>query len=146
MVNYCPNCGWRVLDPETTVCGGCGESLPGRERAGLLARLIGWLSAARSTRRESFGRRKQIRMSCDTKFSWIDPITGRQQTATRLDELPPEIRERFEELRRKAIQDGPPSSGSRYTVRDSSGREQTYHSLEEMPPEIRRLFERAQES
>jgi hypothetical protein len=78
-----------------------------------------------------------------------------------LDEVPPEIRAKFEKLQSAALdeldaamsgaestQEGSTTKSrfvfktniSVYKIKDAAGNERTYHSLEEMPPEIRAVF------
>jgi len=59
-----------------------------------------------------------------------------------MDELPPDVRARVEELRDA----GGIGTSQTITFRDSSGNEQTYHSPDEMPPEIREIYEKARQN
>lgn len=138
MVNYCPNCGWRVHDPQSRKCDNCGKLLPGREQRSWLSRFFGWLAA---------GQRPAVRtrhvVTQSTQYTWHDTATGEKHTAKSLDELPPEVRQRIEEAMGARLHEGGPPV-SRFTFRGPSGEQLSYNSLEEMPPEIRRFFERVQ--
>jgi hypothetical protein len=61
-----------------------------------------------------------------------------RHVADSLDDLPPEIRERVDQLRRAG---GAEEHHSVFTIKDGDGQERTYHSFDEMPPDVRAMFE-----
>ena len=71
------------------------------------------------------------------------PRTGKtvtRQVFSSPDEMPPEIREKFEQMRVAGRTSG---SHTTVSVTDKSGRQQTYDSLDEMPSELRQQFGQA---
>jgi len=76
-----------------------------------------------------------------------------------LDELPPDLQDKVEQMQAEALSElnASPSEGrtatsiytktnkiSVFKVKDASGNERVYHSLEELPPDIRAAFEKLQ--
>ena len=142
MVNYCPNCGRRVLNAAEDRCIGCGNPLPMATPTGLLGRLLCWLGFQSRT---SLARREveQIALDRTTQYVWTDPKTGDERSATTLDAVPPEIRRQIEAARSKISVDSlGVTPETKFVFRDASGQERTYSSLDEMPVEVREMFNR----
>ncbi|MFH0793425.1 MAG: hypothetical protein V2A74_05270 [bacterium] len=80
----------------------------------------------------------------EEKFVVVDEATGKPQVYTRIEDVPPDVREKIEKAR-QAAKDSTGSSQDTstrsFTYRDATGCEHTYHSLDEMPPEVRQIFE-----
>ncbi len=136
MVNYCPNCGWRVNDPQRRKCDNCGEPLPGRGSEVGSASSSAGLPPGSGRR----GGRAHV-VTQNTRYTWHDSATGEKHTAKSLDEMPPDPQaDRGGNERIEAPREVHPSTA----FRGPSGEQLSYDSLDEMPPEIRRFFERVQ--
>jgi len=68
-----------------------------------------------------------------------------------LDELPPELHDKVEQMQAEALSDLNTSPSdtktnkiSVFRVKDASGNERVYHSLDELPPEVRAALEQLQ--
>lgn len=139
--NFCPNCGknlqWLPGD-RRCICTGCGHPVVAAD-GGPIRRFLRRLFGPRITGVPT-GQTRIVRMSTESReFRVQDSATGEIKVYHRLEDMPPEVRERIEALR---AAESPAASAARYTFRDSSGEERTYHSLEEMPLEVREMFER----
>lgn len=64
------------------------------------------------------------------------PVISRRQYSS-LEEMPPELRARFEAMRRQMA-----GASEQYYYQDDSGQTHIYANPEEMPPELREIFER----
>ena len=141
MVNYCPHCGRRVSSKEDDRCVACGESLPLASSLSMWGSMLRWLGFqfGRSPTRKTAQR---VRVEKRTKYVWNDPMTGKERTATSLDDVPPEVRRQMASLYDKAkpedLQEMPPAT---FVFRDPLGNERTYNSLDEMPSDVRAMFE-----
>lgn len=125
-----------------------GEALPGPVSAlvqGLNA-LLGLsygppaVYEADSSHRTPTGRRMTMTSS--------EPRVVSSQTFSSLDEIPPELRERFGDAIERARQGASAEAsahvtvrGAQVTVRDQDGRAVTYDSLDDAPPEMRARLE-----
>ena len=75
------------------------------------------------------------------RFQVQDSQTGKTTTYGSLDELPPDIRAKFEHARASA---GPVAPHhTKIVIKDASGTTRTYDSVEQMPADIRAIYERA---
>ena len=74
---------------------------------------------------------------------YVETPTVSTRTYHSLDEMPPDVRAKAEEMLQSAQ---PHSRHEQFVVRDSSGSRKVYHSLDEMPPEVRRMFEQVRKS
>ena len=85
---------------------------------------------------------QRVRVEKSTKYAWNDPMTGKECTATSLDDVPPEVRRQmaslYDKVKPEDLQEMPPTA---FVFRDHLGNERTYHSLDEMPPNVRAMFE-----
>ena len=71
--------------------------------------------------------------------------SGQPQTFSSLEEVPPHLRPKLEEMMQQTGSPGEAVQGSmNIRVQDAQGNTHAYHSLEEMPPEVRAAFEKAQ--
>ncbi|HUU83146.1 MAG TPA: hypothetical protein VM243_06540 [Phycisphaerae bacterium] len=83
----------------------------------------------------------------------VDPTTGqrvrrvvrrtryvKRDIGKSLDDLPPDIRARVEQMMDRGQTSGT-RSHTTIRIRDGSGPEQVYHSVEDMPPDVRRRYE-----
>jgi hypothetical protein len=119
------------MEPGAAECPHCRVPV----RRGLLARLVGWLTVARSS---PSGR------SADTVVTRRKTIHLADQDA---GDLPPDVLKHVAELgidpetlAESDVRIHHESHAS-YTYKDDSGVERTYASLDEMPPELRAIFE-----
>lgn len=136
---YCQKCGAEIPTGQN-VCRKCYAPV---RRGGWLGRLLGGLFGGRSSGSlpgpPGTGRMQANVVRRTEHIQLTDATTGEKRVYHSLDEVPPEIRERIEELRAEG---GGGQTQQTITFRDATGGEQTYHSVDEMPPDVRAIYER----
>ena len=123
---YCWNCGAKNVDGYRQ----CQDCLSPPRKQGLLSRLLGFLF--------------QVKVTARPPTLTTDHVVTRTHEADNLDDLPPDIRAKFEDMLasgQTSMTFGT-SEAVTFTYEDSSGHKQTYHSLDEMPPDVRVIYER----
>jgi len=131
---FCPECGADVEEAQEN-CPQCCTRI--RQR-GLLGRLWDFFSAAKPRAGLTGTTRTVIRTSKVERFTLEDKTTGERRVFNSPDELPPELRARFDEAlaQRQNV-----SSAFACTFKGPDGQQQTYRSLDDMPPGVRAIYE-----
>lgn len=76
-------------------------------------------------------------------FTHVEGAPAFSQTYQSLDDMPPDIRRRAEEMMRRGAPGQTTFREERVVIRDHTGAVQEYTSLDDMPPDIRARFEEA---
>ncbi len=143
----CPECG-TLLDREAQFCPKCYARI---EPPGLWRRFLSWWQRAARPPRSFITINKSVEIKTTDK-------DGQRHEYHSLEEAPPELRAKIEELEVDAAKEAFSASSSDgltskfiakktisvIKVKDASGTERTYHSLGELPPAIRAAFDKAQ--
>ena len=148
----CPECG-NIIAVTDQFCSKCFARL---ERPTFWRRLGAWFKSAFKPGSHTWV------IGTKANFQTISK-QGEKHVYHSLDEVPPELRAKFEklqaevktklgtELRPTAVSEDALKPGiiirrdlQVFKFKDTSGKEQIYHSLDEMPPETRALFEKLQ--
>ncbi|OGV67221.1 MAG: hypothetical protein A3K19_26260 [Lentisphaerae bacterium RIFOXYB12_FULL_65_16] len=139
----CPQCQATVPDG-ATLCPRCRTHMPGD---GLWSRLQRWLGIRISVNADvdkSFTVTRTTQV-VTTGIKVKNPGTGEVREYDSLDALPPEIRQRIQEVRQQALAGGTGmTTSTRITVTDQQGKTRTFNSPDEMPPDLRDFYLKAQ--
>ncbi len=145
---FCQQCGTEIPEGQN-VCPGCYAPV---RKSGLLSRILSRLlggsassggGAMRSGLRPPSIRMENVNIVERVQNIRIrDPQTGEERVYESLEDAPPEIRQRIEDMRAQAKLTG---QAQTFTIRDAAGNTQTYHSVEEMPPHVREIYEQIRE-
>jgi hypothetical protein len=122
----CTQCGAAVEEGLST-CPRCFTPIT---KPGLFRRLLNALFASRLITVKTV-----IRAETKEQITVPDPATGQPRVFHSLDEVPPEIRAKFQESLTTS------QANFSFTYRSPDGKEQTFHSLEEMPANVRTMYE-----
>ncbi len=128
---YCSQCGTQ-LQEDQEVCPAC-DARVGKRKRGFWQRLLGFLGTPVSS---------TTTVIKEEKIVFLNEKTGTRTVFNSFDELPPEIKSKFEQAKEGKLLVFNSFDELSFTVRSSEGNEETYHSLEEMPPDVRAIYEK----